>query len=44
MKGRFYKQMQIKLEPLATSVTNEVVAVDFVDLMRRLAVAEACQA
>jgi len=44
VKGRFYKQMQIKLEQLVTSVTNEVVAVDFADLMRRLAVAEVCQA
>jgi hypothetical protein len=43
VKGRFYTQMQSKFEQLATSVTNEVVAVDFADLMCRLTVADACQ-
>jgi hypothetical protein len=37
VKGRFYEQMQSKLDQLATSVTNEIVAVDFGDVMRRLA-------
>lgn len=43
VKGRFYTQMRSKFEQLATSVTNEVVAVDFADLMCRLTVADACQ-
>jgi hypothetical protein len=37
VKGRFYEQMQRKLDQLATSGTNEIVAVDFGDVMRRLA-------
>jgi len=37
VKGRFYEQMQGKLDQLATSVTNEIVALDFSDVMRRLA-------
>jgi hypothetical protein len=38
VKGRFYEQMQGKLAQLATSVTNEIVAVDFGDIIRRLEV------
>jgi hypothetical protein len=38
VKGRFYEQMQSKLAQLATSVTNEMVAVDFGDIIRRCAV------
>jgi hypothetical protein len=38
VKGRFYEQMQGKLDQLATSVTNEMVAADFSDIIRRLEV------
>jgi hypothetical protein len=38
VKGRFYDQMQRKLDQLATSVSNEIVALDFGDIMRRLLV------
>jgi len=36
VKGRFYRQMQRKLSQLTTSPTNEIVSVDFSDIMRRL--------
>jgi hypothetical protein len=38
VKGRFYEQMQRKLDQLASSVTNEIVTVDFGDLIQRLEV------
>jgi len=38
VKGRFYDRMQRKLHQLATSVTNEIVALDFGDITRRLSV------
>jgi hypothetical protein len=38
VKGRLYEQMQSKLAQLATSATNEIVAVDFGDIIRRCAV------
>ncbi len=37
VKGRFYDQMQRKLEQLATSATNEIVTLDFSDIRQRLA-------
>ena len=36
VKGRFYSQMQRKLSQLTTSPTNEIVSLDFSDIMRRL--------
>ena len=36
VKGRFYSQMQRKLYQLTTSPTNEIVSLDFSDIMRRL--------
>jgi hypothetical protein len=38
VKGRFYDQMQRKLEQLATAPSNEIVALDFGDTSRRLAI------
>ena len=36
VKGRFHDQMHRKLNQLATSVTNEIVTLDFHDILRRL--------
>jgi hypothetical protein len=43
VKGRFYEQMQGKLDQLVTSVTNEIVTVDFGDVRRRLAIGNRCE-
>ena len=36
VKGRFYDQMQRKLEQLTRSPTNEIVSLDFCDIAQRL--------